>query len=76
VIVCLLLPQADVKEVKDTFSSIQRIVRPLVNEIEGEEEMHKIREDNDYMDEIQVTVRPTQISDAENCNINTRYCQL
>jgi hypothetical protein len=55
------IPQADVHEVKDTFSSVQGIVRPLVSEIEGEEEMHKIREDNDYMDEIQVTATNTNM---------------
>jgi hypothetical protein len=58
VIACLFVPQADVTEVKDTMRSVEGMLRPMVEEFEGEAEMHKIREDNDYMDEIQVTPRP------------------
>jgi hypothetical protein len=50
----------------------------MVQEIEGEEEMHKVREDNDYMDQIQVTPRPTQVSDTKtgNSNVSTRHRQF
>jgi hypothetical protein len=58
VIACFLVPQADVNEVKDTMRSVEGIMRPMIEEIEGEEEMHKIKEENDYVDEIQVTPRP------------------
>jgi hypothetical protein len=37
--------------------SIKNIVIPLAEEIEGEEEMRKIREENDYVDQIQVLLR-------------------
>jgi hypothetical protein len=48
----------------------------MVEEIEGEEEMHKIREDNDYIDEVQVTQPPTQISDTGNFNVSSRCRQF
>jgi hypothetical protein len=37
--------------------SIKNIVLPLAEEIEGEEEMRKIREENEYVDQIQVPLR-------------------
>ena len=35
--------------------SVKGMLIPIVEEIEGEEEMRRIREDNDYIDAVQVT---------------------
>ena len=51
---CALYLKVDINEVKDTVQSIRNIVLPLAEEIEGEEEMRKIREENEYVDQIQV----------------------
>lgn len=41
---------------RDTVKSVRGIVLPLVHEIEGEEEMTKIKEDNEYIDQLQVSL--------------------
>lgn len=41
-------------EVVETLESIQEVIEPVVTEIEGEEEVARLRETNDYMDNIQV----------------------
>ncbi|XP_069686085.1 protein sneaky [Periplaneta americana] len=45
--------KADVNEVKDTMKSVKSVILPVAEEIEGEEEMRKIREDNEYIDQVQ-----------------------
>ncbi|KAJ9586230.1 hypothetical protein L9F63_020139, partial [Diploptera punctata] len=45
--------KADVNEFKDMGKSVKGMLVPIVEEIEGEEEMRRIREDNEYIDELQ-----------------------
>lgn len=42
--------KADVTEVKDTLRSIRDVSAPIAGELEGEEEMKKLKEENDYLD--------------------------
>lgn len=42
--------KADVAEVKDTIRSIRDVSAPIAGELEGEEEMKKLKEENDYLD--------------------------
>lgn len=42
--------KADLTEVKDTLRSIRDVSAPVAGEIEGEEEMRKLKEENDYLD--------------------------
>ncbi|KAF7271176.1 hypothetical protein GWI33_015914 [Rhynchophorus ferrugineus] len=44
--------KTEVNEVKDTLRSIKEVSAPLVGEIEDEKEMKKIKEENDYLDEM------------------------
>ncbi|XP_011307932.1 DC-STAMP domain-containing protein 1-like [Fopius arisanus] len=43
----------NINEVKDTLSSVRDLIGPIVEEIEGEEEMKRLKEENDYLDELQ-----------------------
>ncbi|XP_030768206.1 protein sneaky [Sitophilus oryzae] len=43
--------KTDLNEVKDTLRSIKEVSAPITGEIEDEQEMKKIREENDYLDE-------------------------
>ncbi|PSN40459.1 hypothetical protein C0J52_24392 [Blattella germanica] len=45
--------KADANEVKDTIKSVKGMLIPIAEEIEGDEEMRKIREDNEYIDQVQ-----------------------
>ncbi|KOC61897.1 DC-STAMP domain-containing protein 1 [Habropoda laboriosa] len=49
----ILAMKADANEVKDTLSSVRDLMGPVVEEIEGEEEMSRLNEENDYLDELQ-----------------------
>ncbi|XP_029676466.1 protein sneaky-like isoform X2 [Formica exsecta] len=49
----VLAMQADASELKDTLSSVRDLMGPIVEEIEGEEEMRRLKEENDYLDELQ-----------------------
>ncbi|XP_043271509.1 protein sneaky-like [Venturia canescens] len=44
--------KADINEVKDTLTSVRELMSPIVEELEGEEEMKRLKEENDYMDEL------------------------
>lgn len=46
----LLGMRADVNEVKDTIRSVRDVAAPIVGEIQGEAEMRKMKEENDYLD--------------------------
>jgi hypothetical protein len=39
---------------KDALRSVKGVVLPLIEEIEGEDEMLKVREENEYIDESEV----------------------
>ncbi|OAD55040.1 DC-STAMP domain-containing protein 1 [Eufriesea mexicana] len=45
--------KADANEIKDTLSSVRDLMSPIVEEVEGEEEMIRLKEENDYLDELQ-----------------------
>lgn len=45
--------KADANEIKDTLSSVRDLMSPIVEEVEGEEEMLRLKEENDYLDELQ-----------------------
>lgn len=45
--------KADADEIKETLSSVRELMSPIVEEIEGEEEMLRLKEENDYLDELQ-----------------------
>lgn len=45
--------KADANEIKDTIRSIRDVASPLTGEFENEEEMKKLKEENDYLDELQ-----------------------
>ncbi|GLV32713.1 sneaky [Carabus blaptoides fortunei] len=45
--------KADSNEIKDTVRSIRDLTSPITGELEGEEEMLKIKEENDYLDDLQ-----------------------
>ncbi|XP_031831854.1 protein sneaky isoform X2 [Nomia melanderi] len=49
----ILSMKSDGEEIKDTLSSIRDLMSPIVEEIEGEEEMQRLNEENDYLDELQ-----------------------
>ncbi|XP_015586402.1 E3 ubiquitin-protein ligase DCST1 [Cephus cinctus] len=58
--------RTDANEVKDTLSSVKDLSSPIVEEIEGEEEMRRINEENDYLDVLQDdTKRSEEIKDKE-----------
>lgn len=44
--------KADVTEVKDTIRSIRDVSAPIAGELEGEEELKKLKEENDYLDSV------------------------
>lgn len=43
--------KANTNDLKDTLASVNDFVSPIVEEIEGEEEMRQLKEENDYMDQ-------------------------
>lgn len=45
--------KADVHEIKDTIRSIRDVSAPITGEMEDEAEMKKMKEENDYIDNIQ-----------------------
>lgn len=49
--------KADANELKDILSSVKDLMSPIVEEIEGEEEMRRLKEENDYLDELQDDTR-------------------
>ncbi|CAK9814408.1 Protein sneaky [Anthophora quadrimaculata] len=49
----ILAMKADANEIKDTLSSVRDLMAPIVEEVEGEEEMLRLKEENDYLDELQ-----------------------
>ncbi|GLV37969.1 sneaky [Carabus blaptoides fortunei] len=49
----ILSMKADSNEIKDTVRSIRDLTAPITGELEGEEEMKKIKEENDYLDDLQ-----------------------
>ncbi|XP_024880185.1 E3 ubiquitin-protein ligase DCST1-like [Temnothorax curvispinosus] len=53
----VLAMKADANELKDTLSSVRDLMSPIVEEIEGEEEMNRLKEENDYLDELQDDTR-------------------
>lgn len=44
----------DASEVSETLQSVQDVIEPIVEEIEDEEEILRLREENDYIDQLQV----------------------
>ncbi|XP_014473402.1 PREDICTED: DC-STAMP domain-containing protein 1 [Dinoponera quadriceps] len=53
----VLAMKADASELKDILSSVKDVMSPIVEEIEGEEEMRRLKEENDYLDELQDDTR-------------------
>ncbi|XP_050303167.1 protein sneaky-like isoform X2 [Anthonomus grandis grandis] len=53
--------KTEVNEVKDTIRSIKDVSAPVTGEIEDEKAMKKIKEENDYLDEL--TTTKTSIND-------------
>ncbi|CAH0555000.1 unnamed protein product [Brassicogethes aeneus] len=53
--------KTDVSEIKDTVRSIKDMSAPVVGEVEDEEEMKKIKEENDYLDEIMGDTKRSKI---------------
>ncbi|XP_078050611.1 protein sneaky isoform X1 [Augochlora pura] len=49
----VLAMKSDGEEIKETLSSVRDLMSPIVEEIEGEEEMRRLNEENDYLDELQ-----------------------
>ncbi|XP_065156113.1 protein sneaky-like [Atheta coriaria] len=49
----LMQMKGDANEIKDTLRSIRDVTAPLTGEIEDEQEMKKLKEENDYMDALQ-----------------------
>ncbi|XP_043674123.1 protein sneaky-like [Vespula pensylvanica] len=49
----ILEMRSNAGELKDALSSVRDLMSPIVEEIEGEEEMMRLKEENDYLDEIQ-----------------------
>ncbi|XP_051160811.1 protein sneaky [Leptopilina boulardi] len=49
----LMSMKTDAEEIKDTLSSVKELISPIVEEIEGEDEMQRLKEENDYLDELQ-----------------------
>ena len=45
--------KADADELRDTLSSVKELTLPIVEEVEGEEEMRRLKEENDYLDDLQ-----------------------
>lgn len=45
--------KTDADELKDILSSVKDLMSPIVEEIEGEEEMKRLKEKNDYLDQLQ-----------------------
>lgn len=62
----LLGMKADVTEIKDTLRSIRDVSAPITGELEGEEEMKKLKEENDYLD---LSLHDTKRSDE----LETKY---
>lgn len=44
--------KTDAEEIKETLSSVRDLMSPIVEEVEGEEEMLRLKEENDYLDEL------------------------
>ncbi|XP_054001811.1 protein sneaky isoform X2 [Hylaeus anthracinus] len=49
----ILSMKTDGEEIKDALSSVRDLMSPIVEEVEGEEEMLRLKEQNDYLDELQ-----------------------
>ncbi|XP_043467285.1 protein sneaky-like [Leptopilina heterotoma] len=49
----LMSMKTNAEEIKDTLSSVKDLISPIVEEIEGQEEMQRLQEENDYLDELQ-----------------------
>ncbi|XP_053970629.1 protein sneaky-like isoform X1 [Hylaeus volcanicus] len=49
----VLSMKTDGEEIKDALSSVRDLMSPIVEEVEGEEEMLRLKEQNDYLDELQ-----------------------
>jgi len=49
----LAMKDEGANELKDTVSSIRDLMSPIVEEIEGEKEMIRLKEENDYLDKLQ-----------------------
>ncbi|KAK9310033.1 hypothetical protein QLX08_000508 [Tetragonisca angustula] len=49
----ILAMKADSNEIKETLSSVRDLMSPIVEEVEGESEMLRLKEENDYLDELQ-----------------------
>ncbi|XP_076235359.1 protein sneaky [Calliopsis andreniformis] len=49
----ILAMKEDADEVKETLASVRELISPIVEEVEGEEEMLRLKEENDYLDELQ-----------------------
>nr|CAD7397462.1 unnamed protein product [Timema poppensis] len=48
----ILSLKGDTSSVKEAMNTVKDAIVPVAEEIEGEEEMRKIKEDNDYLDEL------------------------
>lgn len=57
--------KADVTEVKDTLRSIRDVSAPIAGELEGEEEMKKLKEENDYLDAVLDDSKRSKETDAK-----------
>lgn len=55
----ILEMRSNAGELKDALSSVRDLMSPIVEEIEGEEEMMRLKEENDYLDEIQGDTKRT-----------------
>ncbi|XP_012260976.2 protein sneaky-like [Athalia rosae] len=42
--------KADANEIRETLASVRELSSPIIEEIEGEEEMNRLKEENDYFD--------------------------
>lgn len=52
--------KADADEVRDILASVKELTLPIIEEIEGEEEMRRLKEENDYLDDLQNDTRRSE----------------
>ncbi|KAJ8972541.1 hypothetical protein NQ314_000128 [Rhamnusium bicolor] len=57
--------KTDVNEVKDTLRSIKDVSAPITGELEDETEMKKMKEENDYLDELMGDTKRSVLAGAK-----------
>ncbi|ENN75308.1 hypothetical protein YQE_08085, partial [Dendroctonus ponderosae] len=65
--------KTEMQEVKETVRSIRDVSAPITGEMEDEQAMKKIKEENDYLDELSKSEKPTNATNKEAAVYEKQY---